>query len=105
MDITDAILDTNVLYQPKELRAIVERGGVRLWGSVANVIEIVGDIVDSGTFSASRSQLRTLEEVAPRPYLPDPDNLFKYEMGFPASFDDALQWKEHVAKPIIAAER
>lgn len=105
MDITDAVLDTNTFYRPKELRQIARAEKPRLWGSVANVIEVVGDIVDASTFYQVRSQLRTLEEVAPRGYLPDPDSIFKFDLGLGGSFEDAAQWKQLVVKPIVLAEQ
>ncbi len=76
------ILDTNTLFNPTDLRQLATNPQYVLWGSILNIVETISDIVDDASFSKARSQLRILREVAGKNLLPDPDRLFRRDIGY-----------------------
>lgn len=87
------VLDTNTLFKPQDLQRIAARPQHRLWGSVLNIIETISDIVDQKSFKFARQQLRLLREVAGRNLLPDPDRLFRADLGLHVDLTDLEVWQ------------
>ena len=97
----DIVVDTNALYEGKRLRSIKDSRDVRLWGSVANVIELVTDVVDDTTLKRTKGRLRTLVELCEADLLPDFDQLVLRELGLEPDLTDARSWREDVVKTVL----
>lgn len=98
------VVDTNVLYNGSHLRAAKDAGGIRFWGSVANVIELVSDIEDDETFRKTQSRLRVLNEICEPELLPNLDNLILKEIGLSPDTADAGGWRSEVVAAVLGAE-
>ena len=98
------VLDTNTLFNPQDLERLAANPQHVLWGSVVNVIETIADIRCEESFRKAKSQIALLRKVVGKNLLPDPDQLFRADIGFHLRNSGDLDMWQLMIEIVLASE-